>query len=84
MLLRRAIPFNFNNLNFLEGYFTGMIIEADLKLIKYTFAAKDIKSNSKTFRKSNRSGYLPFTDMDSKIVNVSRDKTSITHDNHLG
>ena len=30
-----------------------MIVETNLKLVKYTFAAEDIKSNSQTFRKSN-------------------------------
>lgn len=33
-----------------------------MEVIKDTFAAKDIKSDSKTFKKSNRSGYLPSTD----------------------
>jgi len=84
MPLPHAMRLNCEKLNFLEGDFTGTIIETNLKLIKDAFPAKDIKPNSKTFRKSNRSGYLPFTDLDRKIVNVGRDKTSVTHDNHLG
>jgi len=60
-----------------------MVVEADLELIKDAFATEDIKSNSKTFRKSNRSGYLPFTDLDWEIMNLDRDKTSIPNYNHV-
>jgi len=70
--------------NFLKSYFTGKIVETDLELIKDAFSAKDIEYNSKTFRKSNGSEYLRFTDLDWKIVNIDRDKTSIPNYNHLG
>jgi len=71
-------------LNLLKGYFAGMVVETDLELVKDTFAAKDIESNSKPFRKSNRSNNLPFADMERKTVDISGDETSITNHNHLG
>jgi hypothetical protein len=35
-----------------------MVVETDLELIKDAFSAEDIKSDSKTFRESNRRGNL--------------------------
>src|SRR4030042_1150783 len=60
-----------------------MIIETNLKLIEDAFAAQDIKSNSKTFRKSNRRHNLKFTNTKSDIMKVDWNVTAITDNNHL-
>jgi len=51
-----------------ETYLAGMVVETYLELIKNTFPAEDIKSNSETFRKPNWSSNLKFTKAKRKIV----------------
>ena len=69
--------------DFLESYFTGMIIETNLELIEDAFAAKDIKSDSKAFRKSNRRDNLKFTNTKCEILDVGRNVTTVADYNHL-
>jgi hypothetical protein len=40
----------YERLNFLKGYFSGMIVETNLELIKDSFAAKKVEAHSKTLR----------------------------------
>jgi len=61
-----------------------MIVEADLKLIKYTSTPEDIEADSKTFRESNRSGNSPISNLNREVVNIGWDKTPVPYDNHLG
>jgi hypothetical protein len=61
-----------------------MIVEADLKLIKYTSTPEDIEANSETFRESNGSGNSPITNLNRKVMNIGWDKAPVPYDNHLG
>ncbi len=70
-------------LDFLESYFAGMIVETDLELVKYTFAAEDIKSNSQAFRKPNWGSNLIASKAQCQVVEVSRNVTAIPDHNHL-
>jgi len=67
----------------LESYLAGMVVETYLELIKNTFPAEDIKSNSKTFRKPNWSSDLKFTKAKHKIVEIGRNVAAVSDYNHL-
>jgi len=67
----------------LKSYFTDVIIEADLELIKDTCTTKEIKADTKTLRKSDRGCNLPFTNLNRKGVEINRNETSIANYNHL-
>ncbi len=60
-----------------------MVIETDLKLIKNTFAAKEIKPNAETFGKADRCSDFPFADFDGEIMKIDWNKTAISNNNHL-
>lgn len=82
-----VIKFVFGNkrgLGFLKGYLTGMVVEAELKLIKYASAPEDIEADSNTFRESNRSGNSPISNLNREIVNIGWDKAPVPYNNHLG
>lgn len=70
-------------LDLLEGYFAGMIVEADLELIKDSPAPKEIETNPKTLREPNWSGNLPLIDLDGEVMEICGNEASITNDNHL-
>jgi hypothetical protein len=60
-----------------------MIIEANLKLIKDAFTAKDVESNSEALREPDQGSNLPFVNLDGEIVKIHGDKVSIANHNHL-
>jgi len=60
-----------------------MIVETHLELVKDAFAAKDVESDSETFRESDQGSNTPLVDFDGEIVKICRDKASIANHNHL-
>jgi len=60
-----------------------MIVETDLELIKDSFSAKEIETNSKTLRESNWCRNLEFPNPEFKILKIGRNVTTIPNYNHL-
>jgi hypothetical protein len=59
MILDLGLP-NSENVRqeWLKGYLTGVIVEANLKLVEHSRAAEKVETNSKTLRKTNGSSDL--------------------------
>jgi hypothetical protein len=60
-----------------------MIVKTDLELIENAITSKDVKADSKAFRKPNGSDNLPFGNLDRKVLDINGYETSVTHYNHL-
>ena len=69
--------------DFLEGDLVDMIVEADLKLIKDAFSAKEIEANSKTFGESDGCRNLKFPNSEFEIIKIGRNVTAIPDHNQL-
>src|SRR3989338_4600167 len=70
--------------DWLKGDSAGAIIEANLKLIEDSGASEKIETDSEALRKTNGSDNLRGPDLDRKLMNEVRNKTSIADYDHLG
>ena len=74
---------NLVGLYFLEGYYSNMVIEAYLKLIKNASPAEDIESYAKALRKTYGCDYFIACDLKRKIMKISWNETPISDNYHL-
>ena len=73
----------FFNGDFFKSYFSSMIIEADLELIKDTSASEDIESHSKALGEPYRGNYFIITNLQRKVVKICGNKTPVPNNDHL-
>ena len=67
---------------FLKCHTTSLIIKTDLKLVKDTSTSEHIKTDTKPLRKAHGNLHFPWANVHRELVNIRRNKTSITHNNH--
>jgi len=60
-----------------------MIVETDLELVKDACTSENVESDSETFRESNGGSNFPYINFYRNLVEIHRNKTSVSHNDHL-
>jgi hypothetical protein len=69
--------------DWLEGDFSGVVVEANLKVVEHSRATEKIKSDTEALRETDRSSNFGGADFKRKVMNESWNIASVANYDHL-
>jgi len=69
--------------DWLEGDFSGVVVEANLKVVEHSRATEKIKADAEALRETDRSSNFGGADLERKVMNESWNIASVANDDHL-